>query len=281
MDEYAHDDPKLAEFSEALEPYVKGHNARGIPYQVFVHNEKLVGYVVVAEEPIRLIEPIGTPMSFIVVIDYSTPIEVLQEFAEAALRIAQNKGVAYSFIDIPAENEKLIAHFLTIGYSEIAHSLRMSLDLASYEGEPSSLKIDKVKREEVGEFIEKIMLFMSGSHDNMVDIVFSNIKGLPEEFVDYWYNSTSLNYVYDDDELVAVLDLSPDGLNIANIGVSPDHRGKGYGRKIMHYAFATLKKRGDKHARLRVHAENQKAIGLYESVGMEQGRSFKALIWRK
>ncbi|MFW9844477.1 MAG: GNAT family N-acetyltransferase, partial [Candidatus Thorarchaeota archaeon] len=88
-------------------------------------------------------------------------------------------------------------------------------------------------------------------------------------------------YVYDDNELVGILDLSPQGLNIANIGVAPEHRGKGYGRKIMHYAFSTLKERGDKQARLRVHAENKKAIGLYESAGMKRGRSFKALIWRK
>lgn len=280
MEDYAHDDLRLEEYTEALEPYVGGYNARKVPYQVFVHDQKLVGIVVLSEEPIRLIEPIGTPMSIILVIDYSMPIDILQEFADAALRMAKECNAAYSFIDIPAEHDNLVKHFMSIGYVEMAHSLRMLLDLDDYEGESSTLRYVKVEREVVGDFIEDLMKFMSGSHDNMIDIVFGNIKGLPEQFIDHWYNSTSLNYVYDKDELVGILDLSPQGLNIANIGVAPEHRGKGYGRKIMHYALVTLKERGDEQARLRVHAENKKAIGLYESVGMKRGRSFKALIWR-
>jgi ribosomal protein S18 acetylase RimI-like enzyme len=281
LEELSHDDPKLKEYTEALDPYVGGYNARKVPYQVFVHDKKLVGIVVISEEPVRMIEPIGTPMSIVLVVDYSMPAEILQEFAEAALRIAKQRNAVYSFIDIPAEHEDLVNHFMSIGYSEIAHSLRMLLDLNDYEGGSSNLRFVKVEREDVGYFIEIIMKFMSGSSDNMIDIVFGNIKGLPEEFIDQWYNSTSLNYVYDGNELVGILDLSSQGLNIANIGVSPEHRGKGYGRKIMHYAFSTLKERGDEQARLRVHAENKKAIGLYESAGMKRGRSFKALIWRK
>ena len=281
MEDYAHDDPKLEEYTEALEPYIGGYNARKVPYQVFVHDKKLVGIVVISEEPVRLIEPIGTPMSIVLVVDYSMPTEILKQFADAALRMAKECNAAYSFIDIPAEHDNLVNHFMSIDYSEIAHSLRMQLDLADYEGKSSALRFVKVERKDVGDFIEIIMKFMSGSSDNMIDIVFGNIKGLPEQFIDHWYNSTSLNYVYDEDELVGILDLSPQGLNIANIGVSPKHRGKGYGRKIMHYAFATLKERGDAQARLRVHAENKKAIHLYESGGMKRGRSFKALIWRK
>ena len=85
----------------------------------------------------------------------------------------------------------------------------------------------------------------------------------------------------DKDDLVGVLDLNPQGLNISNIGISPKHRGKGYGKRLMHYALTTLKERGDEQAKLRVHAENKRAIALYESVGMTRGRSFKALIWRE
>jgi len=281
MEEYANDDSRLEEFKSELEPYVGGYNDRKVPYQVFVHDRKIVGLVIRSEEPVRLIEPIGTPMSIIHITDYTMPIEIQQELADAALRIAKEHNAAYSFVDIPAEHDDLVKYFTSIGYSELAHSLRMSLDLNSYEAKQSNLRIVKVERKQVDDFIQKISEFMSGSQDNMIDIVFGNIKELPEQFIDYWYNSTSLNYVYDKEELVGVLELSPQGLNIANLGVSPEYRGKGYGRKIMHYAFSTLKEKGEDMARLRVHAENKKAIGLYESVGMIRGRSFKALIWRK
>ncbi|MGY5873032.1 MAG: GNAT family N-acetyltransferase [Candidatus Thorarchaeota archaeon] len=281
LQEYSQDDPKLKEYAEALEPYVGGYNARNVPYQVFIHKQDLVGFVVVSEEPVKLIEPLGTPMSNIIVIDYTKPVDVLKEFADGALRIARERNVAYSFIDIPAERSKFVDHFIEIGYTEIAYSLRMNRSLADYEGEPCNLRIVKAKREEVHDFIEKLKEFMSGSQDNMLNIIFDNIVGLPEQFIDHWFNSTNLNYVYDGDDLVGILDLSPQVLNIANIGVSPEHRRKGYGKQIMHYAFQTLKEQNTEFARLRVHAENEKAIYLYESFGMEKGRSFKALIWRK
>ncbi|MGY5857845.1 MAG: GNAT family N-acetyltransferase [Candidatus Thorarchaeota archaeon] len=281
LQEYSHNDPKLKEYAEALEPYVGGYNARSVPYQVFIHNQDLVGFVVVSEEPVKMIEPLGTPMSTIIVIDYTKSVEVLKEFAEGALRIAKERNVVYSFIDIPTEHSEFVDHFIKIGYSEVAHSLRMSRPLADYEGESSNLRIVKVKREEVNDFIEKLKEFMSGSQDNMLDIIFTNIVGLPEQFVDHWFNSTSLNYVYDGEALVGVLDLSPQVLNISNIGVSPEHRRKGYGKQIMQYAFHTLKERNTEFAKLRVHAENDKAIRLYESFGMITGKSYKALIWRK
>ena len=115
----------------------------------------------------------------------------------------------------------------------------------------------------------------------MLDIILSNILELPDQFIDHWYNSTSLYYVFDDDNLIGVLDLSPQVLNIANLGVSPEHRQKGYGKQIMQYAMQTLKEQDTEFARLRVHAENEKAIRLYESFGMTKGRSFRAMIWRK
>ena len=157
MEEYANDDPRLVDYEADLEPYVRGYNNEGVLYQVMIHDKKLVGLVVISEEPVRLLEPIGTPMSSVLVIDYSMPMHILQEFANAALRIAKDNNVAYSFLDIPAEYVALVEYFISIGYSELAHSLRMSLDLKSYEAEQSNLRIVKVERENADDFIEKLM----------------------------------------------------------------------------------------------------------------------------
>ena len=281
LQEFSHDDPKLQEFAEALEPYVGGYNARKVPYQVFIHENEPVGFVVISEEPVKLLEPIGTLVSNIVVVDYSKPVEVLKEFADEVLRISKERSVVYSFIDVPTKHDSFIEHFMSIGYSEIAHSLRMARSLEDYEGERSNLRFVLARREEVPDFIENLKEFMSGSQDNILNIVLDNIMKLPEQFIDQWFNSTNLYYVYDEDTLVGILDLSSQYLNIANIGISPEHRRKGYGKQMMQYAFLTLKERGDEFARLRVHAKNDKAIRLYESLGMTKGNSYKALIWRK
>jgi len=280
LQEYSHDDPKLDEYTDALEPYV-GHQQLLNPYQVFLHDNELVGFVVVSKEPFKLIEPIGTPLSNIIFVDYTKPVEVLKEFADCALRIAKERNVAYSIIDIPTEHSEFVDHFMSIGYSEIAHSLRMNRSLEDYVGESCNLIIVKVERDEVFEFIDKLTEFMSGSQDNMLNIIFGNIVGLPEQFVDQWFNSTNLNYVYDKDVLIGILELSPKEMNIANIGVAPSQRRKGYGKQIMQYALKTLKEQNIEFARLRVHAENEKAIHLYESLLMTQASSYRALIWRK
>jgi len=281
LQEYSHDDPNLQEYAEVLEPYVADYNARNVPYQVFIHSKSLVGFIVVSEEPVRMLKPIGTLMSNIIVVDYSKPIEVLMEFADNALRISKERDVVYSFIDIPAKNNLIIDHFKEIGYSEIAHSLRMERKLDDYEGDQCNLKVVPAKREEVRDFIEKLKEFMSGSEDNVLNTVLDNVIKLPDKFVNHYFNSTSLNYVYNGSELVGILELSPQMLNIANIGVAPEHRGKGYGKQIMQYAMQTLKDKGTEFARLRVHAENNNAIRLYESFGMTRVNSYKALIWRK
>ncbi len=281
LQEFFHDDPNLEKYREKLHPFVGGYNARGVPYHVFVYEDELVGIVVVSEEPVRLIEPIGTLMSNIVVIDYTKPIDVLKEFADACLRIAIDQDVVYSFIDISEEYNPLIEHFQSIGFEVIAHSLRMSRNLANYEHHPCKLRAERITREDVLEFIEKLKECMSGSKDNMLNIVLDNIRNLPDQFIDHWYNSTNIYSLYDNESFVGILELSPHGLNIANIGVDPKQRGKGYGREIMKFSLNTLKEQGIDTARLRVHAENNRAIHLYESFGMTRGNTFKALIWRK
>jgi ribosomal protein S18 acetylase RimI-like enzyme len=281
LKEYSHDDPDLQEYAETLEPYVGGYNARKIPYQVFVHKQEVVGFVVVSVEPVRMLEPIGTPMSIVLVIDYSQPVQILKDIADNALRIAKERKLYYSFIDIPEEHHELVDYFLSIGYTEIAHSLRMSCPLADYVHGEYSLRFVKAKREEVHDFIESIKKSMSGSKDTMINIVLDNIADLPQQFLDHWYNSTSLYNVYDGKTLVGILELSPQVLNISNIGIAPEHRRKGYGKQIMHYAFSKLKEEGYEFARLRVHADNENAIHLYESFGMKKEKSYKALIWRK
>jgi ribosomal protein S18 acetylase RimI-like enzyme len=55
----------------------------------------------------------------------------------------------------------------------------------------------------------------------------------------------------------------------------------GHGRKIMNFAMKTLKEAGDERTMLRVHVDNSRAIHLYESLGFEKHKSYRALIWRR
>ena len=282
MEIYAHDNAVLEQHAEVLKRYLGSYIATGQPYWVAVHEGSAVGAVMTAVEPVRLIEPVGTAVSLLGIFDYGTPVEVLKELASEGLRIAEESKSVYSFIDVPAEHEELIEHFLRIGYKEIAHSLRMSRALDEESYNTGGLTFEKVKREDLNEFIDTMREFMSGSPDVMLNIILGNFTKFPDEFLDLWYESELLYRAHDGDKLVGILDLSPNtGANLSNIGVAPKHRGKGYGRQILNFAMQTLKEAGDERSMLRVHADNSKAIGLYESLGFEKHKSYRALIWRR
>ena len=54
------------------------------------------------------------------------------------------------------------------------------------------------------------------------------------------------------------------------LGVDPEYRGKGIGRKLMQTGLACLKGRGLQIARLTVDSENVDANALYHSVGFSK-----------
>jgi ribosomal protein S18 acetylase RimI-like enzyme len=59
-----------------------------------------------------------------------------------------------------------------------------------------------------------------------------------------------------------------------------DHRGKGYGRQITIQALKRLKELDVDKTRLRVYAENQPAIGLYESLGFKvKKKTIDLIFW--
>jgi mycothiol synthase len=62
---------------------------------------------------------------------------------------------------------------------------------------------------------------------------------------------------------------------ISMLGVDPDYRGKGTGKKVLLAGLARLKSKGFKVAELGVDSENKIARALYKSVGFKvQTRSF-------
>ncbi|MDH4215227.1 MAG: GNAT family N-acetyltransferase [Candidatus Thorarchaeota archaeon] len=279
----AQNDPELKDFTEIIQPYASDLDAQKIPYWVIFHEKSVAGIVIVGHEPLMLIEPVGTKASIIYPIDSNFPADILKEFVSLALKVAQKQEVVYSFIDISSQQDTLIDQFLKAGYAELANSLRMSRSLdALLDVDSDTLRYERVKREDVDNCLEIMKKFMGGSPDVMLNIILSNIQKVPEQFLDYWFNSTQLFYAYHEDDLVGFLDISPkQGLNINNLGVSSAHRGKGYGRQMMRHAMRYLKEQGVAEAKLRVHVDNMRAIQLYESLGFTKGIAKRALIWRK
>ncbi|MBV9617092.1 MAG: GNAT family N-acetyltransferase [Ktedonobacteraceae bacterium] len=63
------------------------------------------------------------------------------------------------------------------------------------------------------------------------------------------------------------LDEANDAIGIYGFGVSPDYRGRGYGRQILEETIRTIRKTSQKPIMLDVETDNAPAIGLYKSCG--------------
>jgi ribosomal protein S18 acetylase RimI-like enzyme len=68
--------------------------------------------------------------------------------------------------------------------------------------------------------------------------------------------------------------LDPDGIgSIQNLGVVPDHRGRGLGRALLLQSLIGFYRRGAGRVVLEVTSDNSNAIRLYRSVGFRRART--------
>lgn len=57
---------------------------------------------------------------------------------------------------------------------------------------------------------------------------------------------------------------------IPNISIAPEHRGKGWGRKLIHYALDRFREAGLTHARIETLAQNLIGEHLYRAIGFRE-----------
>lgn len=278
---YSHDDPELEPFREAASNHTRQFEMMGMPYWVFVEGSEPIGVVSYGEEPLQLLAPPGTRFSLIRMVDLEKPVDVLGEFASRALALSKKKNIEYAVTSFPAGCEELAGRFMELGFEELANTYRMVCRLDGAYEPSGGLRFERVERGETTRFIEITREYMSGSRDVVMNLMLEHLLEVPEEFLDLWYGMETFYYVHDDGEIVAILDINTEEGMISNIGVAPQHRGKGIGRQVMLFGLRALKGEGCERARLRVHVDNAPAIHLYETLGFSVEEQFLHLIWRR
>lgn len=76
---------------------------------------------------------------------------------------------------------------------------------------------------------------------------------------------------------VALLGLRGTEAWIGGMGVAPDHRGRGYGERVMREAIASARARGARRLSLEVLEQNAPAIRVYERLGFRRVRELE--VW--
>jgi ribosomal protein S18 acetylase RimI-like enzyme len=273
------DEPELQSIREKISKHIGQAEAQGMKYWVLLEDSNPVSVVTVGKEPVRLIAPIGTPLSLVRVIDTQASKETLRAVATQAIRLSEENGAEYSYIGFSARHEEAVPQFVEAGFQELGDTLRMECPLdAAYEP-PDDLRFERVQRSDLNRFLHYLKEFMSGSPDVVLSMILDNIRDMPDEFLDLWYGREHLYLAYKGESVVGMLDLGVKNCRISNIGVAPEQRGMGYGRETMLFGLGVLKEEGCERAHLRVHVDNEVAIHLYEALGFSVTDRNKHLIW--
>ncbi len=200
----------------------------------------------------------------------------LRELAEDR---ARERGTAVMRQFVPVGNEAAAPLLLDAGYWPVQHYLRMRIDLdgsapaAAFEVRPFERDHDEI---EVHQLVQSAL---------------GEVEGHIAEPLEVWrrqriekqgWDPALWLLMHDDEGLVGA------GLGerwegdvgyIAQLGVAPRARGKGFGRALLLALFEAFRSSGLKKAELSVHGANRGAAHLYESVGMRA--SWEAQRWEK
>ena len=275
----SHSEPELQSIKEKISKYIGQAEAQGMSYWVILEDMNPVSVVILGEEPVRLIAPIGTPLSLVKIVDPRASRETMRAAAYKAVELSEKSGAEYSYLGLPSKYEEAVLQFRESGYQELADTHEMERPLDTPHEHSDGLRFERVERSDLNRFLQLMKIHMSGSPDGALRLILDNIREMPDEFLDMWHRLEHLFLVYDGEAVVGMLDLNVKEATIGNIGVAPEHRNKGYGRRIMIFGLGYLKNSGCDVARLRVHVENEAAIHLYETLGFRAVDRMKHLIW--
>lgn len=264
----SHKKSELDKFREKISNYVETYESMGFEYWVFLVESNPIAIFFLGKEPVNLIEPPGTVVSMIEIIDYDKAYDNIKDITTKAINMGKEKSVKYVFVSsLPEEQIEIVRALKQQGFKEKSRWYRMERSLDNIDTPQGILRLDKIEREKVKEFLDVADKCTSGSYEGESIL---NLVGVPGGLLTFWYNMQELYYVYKENEIIGILNLTPNSQsNLNNIGVSPQYRSKGYGKQILLYALERLKNLGKEKVGLRVHVDNNRAIGLYKSFGFK------------
>ncbi len=274
-----HKDVEAAPLLSKVSDYTKTAAMLKLPFWIFTEHSDPIGVVITGKEPVRLLAPMGTRLAIVNLIQKNWSGDLLKEFASQTVKLALEQEAAYMTVELLAEEEAAIDSFAEAGFSVLADSFMMSLQLNQEFTFLHTLEFNQVRKEEMANWIQSARKCLSGSKDVVMERILANIGDLPRNLMDMYYSLEKFYFVNRGEQEIGVLNYNPQAGMISNIGVDVTERGQGYGRQIMLFGLKQLQTANCEQAKLRVHVENQPAIRLYESLGFKVSKRRKLLIY--
>jgi len=278
---YSYDDPNAEDVIAKVANYAEPARAMGLPFWVFAEERKPIGMVVFGREPIQLLAPAGTLMSFILIASPKVSQEKIREFASETLDFVKRTAAQYALAAFPHEKEEAITEFESLGFEEIDDCYEMEYKMIQPFEVSDKIQFNKVNREKIQDFLCLAKEFLSDSPDFMLSQTLKFASELPKEFLDAYCNIEEFYFINKGEQTIGIINFNSKTGRISNVGIAPAHRRKGYGEQAIKFALNKLLENNIKQAYLRVHVKNKAAMKLYEKIGFLPAARIKTLIWRR
>ena len=191
-----------------------------------------------------------------------------------AMGRARESGAGVVHVNVMEDNAVAKAVLSRLGFKCVRQFLEFKLDINKLDWSEANRALQACRHQRCGEeaglvqIQNRCFLGTWGYNLNTLETVtyYTHLSNFsPENVVLAYEEDMVIGYCWT--EISCGTD-KPEG-RICMIGVDPDYRGRGIGRRLLLAGLAHLGNKGVRVARLTVDSENQMACDLYRSVGFE------------
>jgi mycothiol synthase len=196
-----------------------------------------------------------------------------------ALQHARNSGVKVAQINMPETNTTAKSLMSDLDFRFIRHFLELKLDIYNTHlpdvnpGEFNMRSLQRGEEDKLTGLQNRCFIGSWGFNPNTTeDIVYGlNLSGCsPEDVIMAYGGDRPVGYCWTKKILIAGPDPQENKGLIHMMGVDPEYRSKGIGKKVLLAGLRYLKCNHIYRVELTVDKENPAARGLYESVGFKE-----------
>lgn len=201
-----------------------------------------------------------------------------RRFVERAVHRARELGLKRVHVNIPQNNLMAERLFSKMGFTFVRRFFELRLDLSEPYLPNVGRIASKCRHLRRGEE-EKLMQIQNRSFANtwgynpnaLEEITYRiNVPGSsPEDIIIAYGEDMVIGYCWTKQKFRGRNAKSGEKGRIYMLGVDPDHRGKGVGKKVLLAGLRHLRNKGIKIVEITVDSENEAALALYRSVGFE------------
>jgi len=233
-------------------------------------------------EPSYMLETAGTHLGRLFLAHDDLPEDRIHQATFQVKELASKVDMRYLVYHSDSSKEDL---YLTIlqedGFEIVDRYLLMRTELKERYPEETRLEFVLANSEEKRKRLLRLQYkYYQGSGDERAVKIMKHMMGVSPETLDRWYDMRASYVAMNGNETIGIVAMGVDGQTLNSIAVSPDQRGKGFGREMANYALNRMIELGCNECGLRVHQDNKEAVNLYKSLGFEiQQKGIMAAIW--